>query len=138
MDDVASYAREGIRQIHPESRAHKDEQHEAERVWWELRDREGRDTMAEETRLIKRLYNFIQSQPTPWNLLDLVEAAEHEFPLTSALHLRVIISSLLIGLRLGVNELMDLSMADGPRKDSQGVLLINVNRACVTRFNSST
>jgi len=112
----------------------------AERAWWELRDREGRevrDTMAEETRMIKRLYSFVQAQPTPWNTLDLVEAAEQEFPLTPVPRLRVIISSLLIGLHLGVNELMDLTMADGPRMDSQGVLLINVNRACVTRFNSS-
>jgi len=96
------------------SKACKDEQHEAERAWGELRGREGRemrDPIAEETRLIKRLYNFVQSQPTPWNTLDLVEAAKHEFALTSASRLRVIISSLLIGLRLGVNELMDLSMA---------------------------
>jgi len=94
--------------------------------------------MAEKTRIIKRLYNFVQSQPNPWNTLDLVEAAEYEFPLIPPSRLRVIISSLLIGLRLGVNELMDLSMADVPRMDSQGVLLINVNRDRVTRFNSST
>jgi len=94
--------------------------------------------MADETCLINRLYAFINSKPAPWNTLELLLQAEQEFPEQTSGRLRIIISSILIGLRRGANDLMTLSMAAGPKKDDHGTLLIDISRDCINRYNSST
>jgi len=52
--------------------------------------------------------------------------------------LRLITSSMLIGLRRESHDLMELSMADGPRRDGQGVLLVTINPVCITHFSTSS
>jgi len=141
VDDVVLYAREGLGQIRVEADARKEDQRKMEerrRARIETETKRGRNELAGEIRLIDKMYTFIYARQAPWNTLDILEAAELEFPLESSDKLRLIISSVLIGLRRGSHDLMELSMADDLKKDDQGALLITINRGCITRFNTSS
>jgi len=105
--------------------------------WWEGRIRKIR-VIGHETRLINPMFRFITTIPAPWNTMDVLDATVSQFYEETPATLRSIISSILIALRLGMNELMSASMEPGPSMDNQGVLLIFINRACVNKYNSST